>query len=174
MRAGKRGFTLIELLIVLAILGILFAIAVPHLLNARTSADEASAITSLEAINQAQEVFKHTCGQERYAPTLTALGTPARSTGIAFLSPDLTAADTIDKSGYQITMTGSVGDTPATACNGVTTSTGYAATADPLQPGTSGSRHFATNTTRVLYQSAETLAGKTPETGAPEGAAELK
>jgi type IV pilus assembly protein PilA len=168
------GFTLIELLIVIAIIGILFTIALPYLLTARTSADEASAISSLEAINSAQEVFKHTCGQERYASTLTALGTPAPTTGIAFLSPDLSSTDTVTKSGYEITLTGTVPDAPAKACNGTDTAAGYAATADPLQPGRSGTRYFATNTTRVIYQSAQSMAGKTPETGAPEGAAELK
>lgn len=174
VRVGKDGFTLIELLIVIAIIGILFTIAVPYMINARMSADEASAISSLEAINSAQEVFKHTCGQERYAPTLSALGIPAPSTGVAFLSPDLSAADTVDKSGYQITMTGTIPEVAVQACNGTTAADGYAVTADPLQPGKSGGRYFATNASRVIYQHTESMAGKTPEAAAPEGAAELK
>src|SRR2546421_8088860 len=94
---NQKGFTLIELLIVVAIIGIIAAIAVPGLLRARMSGNEASAIGSLRAINTAQQSFSQYCNG--YADALTDLKiTPGGQQ--AFLSPDLTAGATVDKSGY--------------------------------------------------------------------------
>src|SRR5574338_1231243 len=97
---NRAGFTLIELLIVIAVISILASIAIPWLLSARMSANEASAISSLEAINDAQALYREVCGKGRYAPNLPALGVPVPSTGDAFLSPDLVTAEVVVKSGY--------------------------------------------------------------------------
>jgi prepilin-type N-terminal cleavage/methylation domain-containing protein len=172
-RARERGFTLVELLIVFAIVCVLTSLAAAGYRHSRAKAREAVAVAGLQTINQAQFAFAQTCGNQRYSPTLTGLGTPIPTTGRAFISPDM-AADPVVKNGYQFVLAATPTPDGPTACNGITTVPAYQVTADPTSRGVSGVYFFATNTDRVVYADSATYAGNMPETGAPGHGVEVK
>jgi len=167
-----RGFTLIELLIVVAIIGVIAAVAVPGLLRSKQSANEASAVKSMRVIHEAQEIFSGSCGNHFYSPSLSNLGTPPPG-GTPFISPDLSEGDTVVKSGYTVTMGssgGAVAGAPA-SCNGLAAGSvvsGFFGTATPLPNG--GVISFGVNTRGTVYQAYQTTPLAMTDVTAPAGA----
>jgi type IV pilus assembly protein PilA len=137
----QKGFTLIELLIVVAIILIIAAIAIPNLTRSRASANEASAVASIHAIGTAQTSYSTTYPQIGYASKLSQLGPPSdgntTSNAANLLPSDL--ASTNAKSGYNFVLTG----------GGVT----YTITAIPQVPGKTGIRSFCSDQSAVIYYS---------------------
>jgi type IV pilus assembly protein PilA len=161
-----EGFTLIELLIVVAIIGIVAAIAAPGLLRARMSANEAAAIGSLRAIHGAESTYASVAGNNGYATSLTILAVPCGGAVQGFISLDLdpatVGADPVPKSGYFVTLAGN-GSAQTTDCNGTPTNTDYTATAVPESIGSTGQRGFnMTGAGTIFADPAGGSAGTTP------------
>lgn len=144
MRTEQRGFSLIELLIVVAIILIIAAIAIPDFMRSKMAANQAAAIQSLRVIDSA-EVMYNSNYQKGYSSSLQDLKAP---TGGAL--PSFTAAALIDntlasgvKSGYRFTYVPSSPDAQGYY-------QGYTVTADPVTPGTTGGVYYFTDQSYVI------------------------
>jgi prepilin-type N-terminal cleavage/methylation domain-containing protein len=133
----SRGFSLIELLIVVAVIGIIAAIAVPNFVQSKKAANEASAIGSVRSLITAQITYASTVGAGNFASGLAELQ------GSGFIDEVLGAGQ---KDGYDIVTVG----------NG---STSFTVNADPVQPGATGERRFYGDQTGVIRYNVSATAG---------------
>jgi type IV pilus assembly protein PilA len=142
MKRKQKGFSLIELLVVVAIILIIAAIAIPNLLRAKMSANEASAVGSLRTINTSAIAYTITYGG--YPQTLLRLGGPASGTA-TFTSAELIDAVLASgiKSGYSFTYTTGSTDNAGNILQ-------YTLTATPVSVGMTGQRRFFTDQSGVI------------------------
>jgi prepilin-type N-terminal cleavage/methylation domain-containing protein len=143
----QKGFSLIELLIVVAIILIIAAIAIPNLLRSRIAANEASAVGSLRTINTAEVTYASTYPTQGFASTLAQLGPPASNSTVA-TSTNAILLDSVlgcttqpcTKSGYTFNVTGGSGS-PVSS---------YTSYANPVTADQTGKRYFFSDASGVI------------------------
>lgn len=170
---ASDGFTLIEVLVVASIISVLAAVAMVSMLRAKISANEASAIASLRAINTAEGAYSASAASGGFAVELAVLATPCPGGTSAFISPDL-AVDPARKSGYHVTLAAGSSSPGPSDCNGTASRSGYYLTATPEAVGASGSRAFATTHRYVLYVDVSGVAPTEAAMSTPGGAMVLQ
>jgi len=147
----QKGFSLIELLIVVAIILIIAAIAIPNLLRARIAANESSAVASVRTLNTAQISYNSTYPTVGFASTLAALSgsctgaTIPTSASACLIDSQLASAT---KSGYSFHA----------AVSGSAPASNYAVWANPLTQNTTGVRSFCSVADAVVRYTSAALA----------------
>jgi type IV pilus assembly protein PilA len=154
---NERGFTLVELLVVVAIVGIVSAIAAPELFRARVVGNEASALASLRVIHSGQTTYASSCARGGYAQSLEDLAKAPSGGTVGFVSPDV-ATNGVTKSGYVLNVgPGTIGTTvtlKANTCNDSADDalSSFFAEAHPTSVGGTGQRSFGVDQRNTIYQ----------------------
>ena len=137
MKLGRRGFTLVEIMIVVAIIALLAAIAIPNLLRARHNANEAAAISALKTISTAFESYRAAHTPTAYPPAIANLG--ATMATPPYIDNVLAAAIDVDNSRQGYYYTHSYEDRNQYNC-----------LATPAQSGITGTRIFFVDESGVI------------------------
>jgi prepilin-type N-terminal cleavage/methylation domain-containing protein len=161
----QKGFSLIELLIVVAIILIIAAIAIPNLLRSRIAANEASAVGSLRTINTAEVTFASTYPTNGFATSLGQLG------------PGATAGNQVASTSNACLLDSVLGNSAASASAGQNTKSGYlfsvttpsttapvsfySSNANPVTVNQTGNRYFYSDASGVIRYNASVVAAST-------------
>ncbi len=148
MKSKQKGFSLIELLIVVGIILIISAIAIPNLLKSRMAANESSAVGSERTLNTAEVTYDAACPDTGFSASIVELNTGAVCAGGTGIIDDVLATGI--KSGYTFAYV-------AVATNGINTN--YTTSATPLNTGVTGQRGFFSDESGVIRY---TLDGSAP------------
>jgi type IV pilus assembly protein PilA len=153
MKSAQKGFSLMELLIVVAIILIIAAIAIPNLLRARMQANEASAAASIHALNTAEISYSSAFPTIGFSASLANLGDggttpcPGSPSASCYIDPNLASGT---KSGYTFSYAQDNSSTP---------SLHYTVNVDPITRGITGQRSFYSSDANVTRYNPSTAAG---------------